>query len=114
MAKFMFLYRGGNCSAEKSPEQMQQSMQAWGEWISGGLEAGWLLDPGDGLESNGRVLHPDRTVTDGPFTESKELVGGYCMVQAPDLGAAVELAKSMPDTGGAIEVRQLAGHSMEP
>ena len=114
MAKFMFLHRGGCEDApEKSPEQMQQAMQAWGEWMEGGMKAGWLLDPGDGLKPDGKVLHPDRTVTDGPFAESKELVGGYCMVQAEDLTAAVELAKAMPGSGGLIEVRELAGHAAE-
>jgi hypothetical protein len=114
MAKFMFLYRGGcDGAAEMSPEEMQQGMQAWGEWVEGGKKGGWLLDPGDGLKSGGRVLHPDRTVTDGPFAESKELVGGYCMVKAGDLAAAVELAKSMPMSFGTVEVRELAGHSTE-
>ena len=50
MAKFMFLQRGG-CEKrpEMSPEQMQQEMQAWMEWIQGGTEAGWILDPGSPL-----------------------------------------------------------------
>jgi len=114
MAKFMFLYRGGNeCAAEKSPEQMQQAMQAWGKWMEDGMKSGWLLDVGDGLKPEGQVVHPDNTVTDGPFAESKELVGGYCMVEAADLMAAVGLAKAMPQGGGAIEVRELAGHAME-
>lgn len=114
MAKFMFLYRGGNeCAKERSAEEMQQAMQAMGEWIEGGMKAGWLLDVGDGLKPGGQIVHSDNTVTDGPFAESKELVGGYCMVAADDLAAAVELAKAMPQGGGTIEVRELAGHSME-
>ena len=72
-----------------------------------------MLDPGDGLKSDGRVLHPDRTVTDGPYVESKELVGGYCMVEAEDLEGAVDLARSMPETDGKTEIRELAGHSMD-
>lgn len=112
MAKFMFLARGdGKCVKDQPAEQRQEAMQAWGEWIEGGLEAGWLLDPGDGLKAGGKVLHPDRTVTDGPFAESKELVGGYCMVEAPDLDAAVELALSMPVTDVAMEIRELAGNA---
>ena len=47
MAKFMFLAR--ECTAEKAPEDMQQEMQAWCEWMENGLKAGWLLDPGDGF-----------------------------------------------------------------
>ena len=114
MAKFMFLLRGG-CeeAANKSPEEMQQAMQAMGEWMKDGLDTGWLLDPGDALKSEGRLVHADDTVTDGPFAESKELVGGYCMIEAPDLAAAVELAKAMPQSGGVLEVRELAGHSMD-
>ena len=113
MAKFMFLYRSGNdCVPNRSPEEMQEAMQMWGEWISGGVEEGWLLDPGDGLKSEGRILEPDLTVTDGPFAESKELVGGSCMIEADDLEGAVERARSMPETGGRVEIRELAGHSM--
>ncbi len=113
MAKFMFLARGAcDQGPEASPEQMQQAMQAMATWIEDGTKAGWLLDPGDGLKTGGSVVHPDKTVTDGPFAESKELVGGYCMIEANDLAAAVALAKEMP-AGGTIEVRQLAGHSME-
>ena len=123
MAKFMFLHRssggsgdgsgGGECGKERSPEEMQQAMQAMGAWMENGMKAGWLLDPGDGLKPAIKIVHPDSTVTDGPFAESKELVGGYCMVEAADLDAAVELARAMPQTGGALEVRELAGHSMD-
>lgn len=114
MAKFMFLYRGGSeCATERSPEEMQQAMQAMGDWIGDGMKAGWLLDPGDGLKPESKRIHPDNTVTDGPFAESKELIGGYCMVEAADFDAAVELARAMPQSGGVLEVRQLAGHSMD-
>ena len=115
MAKFMFLLRGGcEQAAEMSPEQKQQAMQAYGEWFQGGQEAGWLLDPGDALTPGGHVVRGDLTVTDGPFAESKELIGGYMMVEAADLEAAVELAKGSPmaASGSTIEVRQLAGNSM--
>lgn len=113
MPKFMFLARACNEPAQKSPEEMQQAMQAWGEWMQRGTRDGWLLDPGDGLKPEAKIVHPDNTVTDGPFTESKELVGGYCMVEAADLDEAVELAKAMPQSDGKIEVRQLQGHSMD-
>ncbi len=113
MAKFLFVYRGGDSDedmTQKSPEEMQQVMQVWMDWIQKGMEAGWLVDGGDALLPGGSVVQPDLTVTDGPFAESKELVGGYSMVEAPDLAAAVELAKScpMPAAGGSVEVRQLA------
>jgi len=111
MAKFLFIYRGGDCKMEDmSPEQMQQVMQVWNDWIQGGMEAGWLIDGGDALMSGGQVVNPDLTVTDGPFAEAKELVGGYSMVQADSIEAAAELAKTcpVPPNGGSVEVRPLA------
>ena len=116
MAKFLFIYRGGKDMSEYSPEEMQQSMQRWMDWIQGGMAAGWLIDGGDALDHAGQVVHPDLSVTDGPFAESKELVGGYSMVEAADLTAASELAKTcpMPGAGGTVEVRQLMGVGQPP
>lgn len=113
MPKFMFVYRGGNdhetCKDAMSPEEMQQVMQSWMTWINGGVEAGWMLDGGDALKPEGKVVTPEGTVTDGPFAESKELVGGYSMVQAENLDAAVKLTKGCPmfAAGGTVEVREL-------
>ena len=112
MAKFMFVYReapGQDCE-EATAEEMQQALQTWLDWIELGKKAGWMLDGGSGLKPAGMVVQPDLTVTDGPFAESKELVGGYSMVEAPDLATACEYAKicPMPATGGSVEVRELA------
>ena len=112
MAKFMFLQRGGCDSPppEMPPEQMEAGMKAWMDWVKNGTEEGWLLDPGSPLSSTGAVVQPDLTVIDGPFTESKELVGGYSIVDATDLAAACELAKQTMKLagGGKIEVREFA------
>lgn len=113
MAKFMFLQRG-NCEErpEMTPEQMQAGMKAWMDWMKRGTDEGWLLDPGNGLTGNGAVVQPDSTVIDGPFMESKEIVGGYSIVEAADLDAACELAKqTMAVAGtGKIEVREFANY----
>jgi hypothetical protein len=111
MAKFMFVYRDGDGhDPNMAPEEMQKLMQVWGDWIQGGTEAGWMIDGGDALTPEGRVVNPDLTVTDGPFAESKELVGGYSMIEATDFDAACEIAKTcpMPAAGGLVEVRMLA------
>ncbi|MCH9653535.1 MAG: YciI family protein [Planctomycetes bacterium] len=110
MPKYMFVYRGGHEDMEhSSPEQMQQVMQMWMDWIQGGVEAGWMVDGGDALKPGGAIVNSDLSITDGPFAESKELVGGYSMVEAPDLAAAIEIAKGspMPKSGGTVEVREL-------
>ena len=60
MAKFMFLHRGGcDDGAQRSPEEMQQAMQAMGAWMQEGMKTGWLLDPGDGLKADGKTVHAD-------------------------------------------------------
>jgi hypothetical protein len=111
MAKFLFVYRGGNdAEAKMAPEQMQQVMQKWGAWIGEAMQKGWMVDPGDALTPEGRVVR-GKVVKDGPFVESKEVVGGYSVVEAPTIDAATELAKGCPalEYGGAVEVRTLAG-----
>jgi hypothetical protein len=114
MAKFLFVYRRGSSAADKmTPEEMQQHMQKWQAWMSEGLQKGWLLDRGDALTQEGRVVKAQRVVTDGPFVESKEIVGGFSIVQADTLDAAAALAKGCPALliGGSVEVRPLAGYA---
>jgi len=112
MANFLFVYRGGTeLFATMTPDEIQQSMQQWGDWISGALKKGWMLNPGDALGQEGRVVNAKKVVTDGPFVEAKEIVGGYSIVEADTIDAAAELAKGCPALlhGGSVEVRPLAG-----
>ena len=107
MASFMFIFRGGNSSAD-SPEQMQQHMQKWMAWFEGLTRSGVYKGQGAPLEGRGKVVRGVRkAVSDGPFAEAKDLVGGYAIVEASDLDAAVEIARGCPtyDKDGAVEVR---------
>jgi hypothetical protein len=116
MAKFLFVYRSDRDSrSTMSPEQMQQILQKWHTWIDEGLRKGWMLDPGDGLKPEGRLVNARKVVTDGPFVESKEIVGGFSIVQADTIDAAAELAKGCPVflRGGTVEVRPLEGFEMK-
>ncbi len=110
MAKFLFVYRGPTDEmARLSPEEIQQHMARWGEWIGRAMQEGWMKDPGDALTEEGCTVRTN-VVTDGPFVESKEIVGGFSIVEAGDLAAAARLAESCPGllVGGAVEVRRLA------
>jgi hypothetical protein len=112
MADYLFIYRGnGEAEAKLSPEQMQQIMNKWGTWIREALAKGWMTNPGDALTPEGKVVQSNKVVSDGPFVESKEVVGGYSVVKADSLAAAAELAKGCPGllSGGRVEVRPLAG-----
>jgi hypothetical protein len=113
MAKFLFIYRGaGEGLAKMAPEERQQHMQRWEKWIAEGMQKGWMLDPGDGLTPESRVV-TGKVITDGPFVESKEIVGGFTIVQADSIDAAAKLAKGCPGllVGATVEVRRFAGYT---
>jgi hypothetical protein len=107
MAEFVYLYRGGE-RPSGSPEQMQQQMQKWLAWMKELGDKGHIKDQGHPLEQGGKLVKgKHKTVTDGPFAEAKDLVGGYTLVQARDLAQAVELSSGCPilDIDGSVEVR---------
>ena len=111
MAKFLFVYRGASdIVAQMTAEQQQQHMQSWEKWITEGMQKGWMLDPGDALTPEGRVVRA-KVITDGPFVESKEIVGGFSIIEADTIDAAAKLAKGCPGVPveGSVEVRPLAG-----
>jgi hypothetical protein len=117
MANYLFVYRGGDDdNREMTPEQMQGVMKKWSDWIGEGFAKGWMVDAGDALTMEGKVVHANKVVTDGPFVESKEIVGGYSIVRADSIAAAAELAKGCPGllTGGKVEVRAFAGLAPKP
>jgi hypothetical protein len=115
MARFLFVYRrGSDAAAKMNNDEMNKHMEKWEKWIGEGLQKGWMIDPGDGLTDEGRVVNA-KVVTDGPFVESKEVVGGFSIVQAETIDAAAQLAKGCPAllVGGFVEVRRLAGFTMK-
>ena len=116
MTKFLFIYRPKQDTyGTMTPDEMQQHMQKWHTWMAEGFKNGWLIDGGDGLKKEGRVVNGKKVVTDGPFVESKEIIGGFSMVQAETIDAAAELAKGCPCLlrGGSVEVRPLEGYILK-
>lgn len=109
MEKFMFLFRGGQ-DATLSPEAMQANMQKWFGWL-GGLSKNGQLVGSEPLEAGGRQLSGQgKVVTDGPFVESKEVIGGYAIITAKNLDEATEIARGCPifeSPNGKLEIRQL-------
>jgi hypothetical protein len=108
MSDFTFLYRGLDTGA--SPEQIQQTMQKWRTWFKELGEKGHLKDIGHPLENAGKVVKgTQKAVTDGPFAEAKDVIGGFTLIQARDLEQAVEISKGCPilELGGSVEVRPI-------
>ena len=109
MSDFVYLYRGGERMPAGSAEEAQQQMQRWMTWLKDLADKGHIKDPGHPLERSGKLVKGrPKSVTDGPFAEAKDIVGGYTLVQAADLAQAVELTSGCPIldvAGGAVEVR---------
>jgi hypothetical protein len=113
MSEFIYLYRGGQIN--RSPEAMQQTMQKWMAWFKELGQGGHIKDQGQPLERTGKLVKGNqKTVTDGPFAEAKDVIGGYTLVEARDIEQAVELSKGCPifEVEGAVEVRPVMKMNM--
>jgi hypothetical protein len=107
MNDFLYLYRGGQTGG--TPEQMQTRMQKWMTWMKELGDKGHIKDIGHPLEQSGKVVKAHKAVTDGPFAEAKDLIGGYTLVLAKDLAQAADLTSGCPifEAGGFVEVRPI-------
>jgi hypothetical protein len=113
MNNYLYIFRGGLPMGSSSPADMQKQMEKWQSWMKGLAQKGHLKG-GEPLEEGGKVVRgKSKTITDGPFAETKDVVGGYLLVSAENLDHAVELSKGCPilEVDGTVEVRQV--HAME-
>jgi hypothetical protein len=80
------------------------------DWMGTIAATGNLTDPGNRLGNTGKVVKPNNVVTNGPYTEIKESIGGYTIVKCDSYDEAVELAKGCPifAAGGNVEVREIS------
>ncbi len=109
MTEFMMIFRSNyDPTFTPSPEQMQESIKQWQDWI-GGIAAQGKFVGTNRLSSVGKTLKPNNVIADGPYAEVKEIVGGYLMVKASDLNEAMNLAEGCPilNIGGHVEVRTI-------
>jgi hypothetical protein len=111
MDEFMLIFRHEDGAKVASPEQLQTWMKQTMDWI-GGIAAQNKFTGGNGLPfDDSRVVHHNKVVTNGPFGEIKETIGGYIIVKADSVEEAVEFAKGSPvlqGEGNTVEVRKLA------
>jgi len=111
MPEYVLLYRAtpeARDAAMGSPERAKQSMARWMAWMKEMSEKGQLKDRGLPLEPPGRVVRgKKKSVTDGPFAETKEVMGGFSIVEAKDLDEAARIAEGCPilEGEGSVEVR---------
>jgi hypothetical protein len=107
--KFLSLYK----SAEKGVPPSQEEMTRMGKLVEDGMKAGWLVGTEGCLPSalgaRVRFSNGKHTVTDGPFTEAKEVVGGFAILQVSSKEEAIKLAKDFLKVvgDGECELRQI-------
>ncbi len=111
MDEFILIFRHQDGQKLASPEQMQIWMKQTMDWI-GGIAAQNKFSGGNGLPfEDAKVVWPNNVVTNGPFGEIKETIGGYIIVKANSVEEAVEFAKGSPvlqGEGNSVEVRKIA------
>ena len=111
MSEFVYLFRIGEPEQRQAmgtPEQAEQSMRRWMAWMHELESKGHLKERGQPLDRSGKVVRgAQRTVTDGPFIEVKDMVAGFIVVRARDVDEAAALAAGCPmlEGGGSVEVR---------
>jgi hypothetical protein len=111
MNEFILIFRHEDGNKVASPEQLQAWMKQTMDWI-GGIAAQNKFSGGNGLPfEDARVVKSNNVVTNGPFGDIKETIGGYIIVKANSVDEAVEFAKGCPvlqGEGNSVEVRKIA------
>lgn len=106
----MMIFRNEKNEGAEMPssEQMQAAMKQWQKWI-GGIAAQGKCSGTNRLLPEGKTIKPNKVITDGPYVELREMIGGYLIVKANTLDEAVEMAKSCPNLlyGGNVEIRSV-------
>jgi hypothetical protein len=109
---YMLIFRGTDWYQGLSPEQMQQVFDQWMSWFNGLKDEGTAV-AGNPLEKEGRIVSGKngRVVSDGPFAEAKETIGGYFLLNVANMDEAVTIAQKCPGLpyGIRVEVRPVAG-----
>jgi hypothetical protein len=111
MSKFILLLREGQYEG-RSPEEMQKTLEKYMSWIQKLRDEG-RYHAGEDLKETGRILSAkENRVVDGPFTETKESIGGFFLIEAKDYDEAVRVSKECPHLsyGGVVELREVNPH----
>ena len=112
MAQFLLLIKGGyEISNNWTPEEQQAAIQRYREWANSLMERNRLVDAAKLADKDGKrlVKRDNQIIVDAPLIETKEIIGGFYIVDADSLTMALELAKECPifDEDGIIEIRHI-------
>jgi hypothetical protein len=111
MSEYVLLYRStpeAHQEAMGTPERAQASMVKWRAWLDDMTAKGQLKSVGLPLQRAGKVVRGrKKSATDGPYAETKEVVGGFSIIEAPTVDDAARIASGCPilEGGGSVEIR---------
>ncbi len=117
MAQYLYLIYGDESAyAGATQEDWALMLKAHGEFSEQVVKMGGTVVEGNALEASStatsvRGQGGNHVVTDGPFVETKEALGGYYLIEAKDLDQAIAFAKILPAPNGGVEVRPIADTS---
>ena len=108
MKEYLLLFRGAD--VPQSPEESQAHMQRWMQWMGDLGKEGKFVGAQPLNKTGKQITGKNKVVTDGPFMEGKEMVGGYLICKAASYEEALEISKGCPilefETG-IVEVREI-------
>jgi len=110
MKEFVMVYRSEPMGEIKmTPEGNMVVSKEWENWMGGIAAQNKLISPGVRLGNEGRTIKPGNVVTNGPYAEIKEIIGGLSVFKADSIEEATEWAKTCPilNAGGSVEIREI-------
>ena len=110
MKEYILLFRHENANGKVSPEQIQHWMKQQMDWVNSIVEKNKFVSGTGLLFDDARVVNHKKIVTNGPFGDIKETLGGYIIVKAESADEAAGFAKGAPVLqceGNTVEVRQI-------
>ncbi|MFZ1560742.1 MAG: YciI family protein [Saprospiraceae bacterium] len=113
MKEYILLFRHENANGKVSPEQMQQWMKQQMDWVAGIAAQNKFVSGTGLLFEDAKVVNHQKMITNGPFGDIKETLGGYVIVKAESAEEAAEFAKGTPilmGEGNTVEIRQILTH----
>lgn len=113
MKEYILIFRHENVNGKVSPEQIQQWMQQQMDWVNTIVAQNKFVRGTGLLFDDAKVVNHKKLVTNGPFGDIKETLGGFIIVKAESANEAAEFAKGAPilqGEGNTVEVRQIMQH----
>lgn len=109
MNDFLLIFRRDFLGEETQPsaEQLKEHLQQWQDWFGSLAAQNKLSRPLQRWDGGGRVLKSNKSVTNGPYVEIKESIGGLIIIKAENYEEALEIAQGCPilNLGGSVEIR---------